>query len=328
MPGAPHPLAALATSPRTRGGGARGARGDHTARFQFVRTISVSAALLRRLRVCRGAQRRAHAGEIRQSEMQQLDLLARGDRRRLARPEIKRGESAQRLAADGTRAARDQVDAFAARDIARAGVELDQACFAAPLGEDAEQLLGDAGRACDRHPRVVPRVHEDRLRIARLGIVHGPAVHVFPNRLVAIDIALALHVGAPAEDAVLELAFFSELAHSGLHLGLREIAAAAGAAELQHDGLAGDVRVLALRAVIDRLREIADHAGDELAVPTVLERAFELVAELIEIVPMAGRVEIAAHLAERELEVVERAGLAFHHDAAVEDAAAMLEAAL
>jgi hypothetical protein len=45
-------------------------------------------------------------------------------------------------------------------------------------------------------------------------------------------------------------------------------------------------------------------------------------------VPVAGRVEIAAHLAERELEVVERAGLAFHHDAAVERAAAMLEAAL
>jgi Mlc titration factor MtfA (ptsG expression regulator) len=44
--------------------------------------------------------------------------------------------------------------------------------------------------------------------------------------------------------------------------------------------------------------------------------------------PVAGRVEIAAHLAERKLEIVERAGLAFHHDAAVEDAAAMLQAAL
>src|SRR6476660_9314664 len=44
--------------------------------------------------------------------------------------------------------------------------------------------------------------------------------------------------------------------------------------------------------------------------------------------PVAGRVEIAAHLPERELEIVERAGLAFDHDAAVEDAAAMLQAAL
>jgi hypothetical protein len=151
---------------------------------------------------------------------------------------------------------------------------------------------------------------------------------VFPDRLVAVEIALALDIGAAAKDAVLELALFSELTHSGLHLGLREIAAAACAAELQHDSLAGDVGILALRPVIDRLWEITDHAGDELAVATVVEHAVELIADLLEIVPVAGRVEIAAHLTERELEVVERAGLAFHHDAAVEGAAAMLEAAL
>src|SRR5215472_13480801 len=284
--------------------------------------------LLRRLRRRRSAHRRAQACEIRQAEMQELGLLARRDRRAFARPEIERGERAQRLTADAARTARDHVDRFAARDIARAGVELEQARFAAPLGEDAEQLLGDAGHAFDRHPLIIRRVHEDRLRIARLGIDHWPAVHVFPDRLVAVEIALALDVGAPAEDAVLDLALVSEFAHSGLHLRLREIAAAARAAELQDDGLAGDVGVLALRPVIDRLWEIADHAGDELAVATVVEHAFELVADLLEIVPVAGRVEIAAHLAERELEIVERAGLAFHHDAAVEGAAAMLEAAL
>src|SRR6516225_11737699 len=124
------------------------------------------------------------------------------------------------LAADGARAARDHVDALAARDIARAGVELDQTCLAAPLGEYAEQLLGDAGCAFDRHPLVVRRIHEDRLRIARLGIDHGPLIHMFPDRLVAVEIALALDIGAAAKDAVLELALFSELAHSGLHLGL------------------------------------------------------------------------------------------------------------
>src|SRR5262249_10565926 len=225
-------------------------------------------------------------------------------------------------------AARDHVDAFAARGVARAGVELEQARFAAPLGEDAEQLLGDAGRSFDWHPLIIRRVHEDRLRIARLGIDHGPAGDVFPDRLGAVEIALALEVSAPAEDAVLELALSPERAHSGLHLGLREIAAAAGTAELQHDGLAGDGGVLALRPVINRLREIADHAGDELAVAAIVEHAFELVADLLEIVPVARRVEIAAHLAERELEIVERARLAFHHDAAVKCAAAMLEAAL
>ena len=151
---------------------------------------------------------------------------------------------------------------------------------------------------------------------------------MLPDRLVAVDVALALDIGAAAEHAVLELALALERLHAGLHLGLREIAAAAGAAELQHDGLAGDVGVLALRAVIDRLGEIADHAGRELAVAAVVQHAFELVADLLEIVPVAGRVEIAAHLPERELEIVERAGLAFHHDAAVEDAAAMLQAAL
>ena len=68
--------------------------------------------------------------------------------------------------------------------------------------------------------------------------------------------------------------------------------------------------------------------GDELAVAAVVEHAFELEADLLEIVPVARRVEIAAHLAVRELEIVERAGRAFHHDAAVEDAAAMFERAL
>jgi hypothetical protein len=92
--------------------------------------------------------------------------------------------------------------------------------------------------------------------------------------------------------------------------------------------LHGNVGVLGLRAVIHRLREVADHAGDELAVAAVVEHALELVADLLEIMPVAGRVEIAAHLAERKLEIVERAGLAFHHDTAVEDAAAMLQAAL
>src|SRR5262249_43488445 len=56
--------------------------------------------------------------------------------------------------------------------------------------------------------------------------------------------------------------------------------------------------------------------------------ALELVADLLEVVAMARGVEVAAHLPERELEVVERVGRALHHDAAVEDAAAMLERAL
>src|SRR6478735_2670616 len=210
----------------------------------------------------------------------------------------------------------------------RAGIEPDKAGFTAPFREHAERLLAHAGRTFDRHPVVVRGLHEDRLRVARLGIGHGPTVGVLPDRLVAVDVALAFDVCAAAEHAVLEFALALERLHAGLHLGLREITAAARAAELQHDGLARNVGVLGLRAVIHRLREVADHAGDELAVAAVVEHALELVADLLEIMPVAGRVEIAAHLAERKLEIVERAGLAFDHDTAVEDAAAMLQAAL
>src|SRR5262249_31386031 len=92
--------------------------------------------------------------------------------------------------------------------------------------------------------------------------------------------------------------------------------------------LAVDVGILALRPVIDRLREIADHPRGELAVATVIEHAFELEADLLEIVPMPGRVEVAAHLTERKLEIIERAMLTFEHDAAVERAAGMLEPTL
>src|SRR5262249_60463804 len=116
----------------------------------------------------------------------------------------------------------------------------------------------------------------------------------FLDRLVAVALALAFDVGAPAEDAVLELALVPEFAHSGLHLRLREIAAAARTAELQHDGLAGDVGVLALRPVINGLREIADHAGDELAVAAIVGHAFERVADLPEIVPVGAWGEIDA----------------------------------
>src|SRR5262245_50146554 len=260
--------------------------------------------------------------------MQELGLAARGERHRLAGGEMDGGERAQRLIAGRAFAADDDIDAFAAGGEARARLDPVEAGFAAPLGEHAEQLLRYAGGAGHRHPLVACRVHEDRLRVARLRIDHRPLVHVLPDRLVAVQVALAFHVGAPPKYAVLELALAPELLHAGLDLGLREIARARGAAELQHDGFAVDVRILALRAVVDRLREVADHAGGELAVAAIVEDAFELVADLLEIVPVARRVEIAAHLPERDLEIVERAGRALHHDAAMEDAAAMLEAAL
>src|SRR5262245_16053801 len=130
MRGAPHPLAALATSPRKRGEVEPAARAATTQHDFGCANYFRRPRLLRSLRRRRSAHRRTQACEIRQSEMQELGLLARGDRRAFARPEIERGERAQRLTADAARAARDHVDPFAARDIAGAGVELEQACFA------------------------------------------------------------------------------------------------------------------------------------------------------------------------------------------------------
>src|SRR5439155_26145603 len=64
------------------------------------------------------------------------------------------------------------------------------------------------------------------------------------------------------------------------------------------------------------------------AVAAVVERAFQLIADLLEVMPVARRIENAAHLPKRELEVVDAARFAFHHDATVEHATAMFEAAL
>src|SRR5262245_7247352 len=161
------------------------------------------------------------------------------------------------------------MDALAARLITGARVELEKSRFAASFREHPEQLLGNARRVGNRYPFVVRGIHEDRLWIARFRVDHRPTVHALPDRLVAVHVALAFDGGAAAKHAVLELALALERLHAALHLGLREIAAAAGAAELQHDGLAIDVGVLGLRSVIDRLREVTDHAGVELAVAAV-----------------------------------------------------------
>src|SRR5262245_46522829 len=165
--------------------------------------------------------------------MQELGLLARHESRALAGGEMDRGERADGRALDRAGAARHDVDALAAGGEARTGVDPDEPGFAAPLGEHAEQLLRHARRAFDRYPVIGRWIHEDRLGIARLRIGHGPRVHVLPDRLVAVEVALALDVGAAAEHAVLELAFLPECLHAGLYLGLREIARPARAAELQ-----------------------------------------------------------------------------------------------
>ena len=83
-----------------------------------------------------------------------------------------------------------------------------------------------------------------------------------------------------------------------------------------------------MRAIGRAFREIAERAGRHLAVAVEIHRAFELEAELIEIVPVARRGKIALELSDIELKVAQRAGRAVEQVPVVKRAAAMLQAAL
>src|SRR4029077_20000005 len=99
-----------------------------------------------------------------------------------------------------------------------------------------------------------------------------------------------------------------------------------GAAERQPRGDRSALR--ALRPIGCAFREVTDAAGRHLAVAVEIHRAFELDAELIEIVPVPRRGKVALELPDIELEVAERARRAVEQVAVVERAAAMLQAAL
>src|SRR5262249_3424475 len=126
------------------------------------------------------------------------------------------------------------------------------------------------------------------------------------------------------EDAVLELAERLELLHAGLDLARQEIAGAAGAAELEHRTI--DRSLVELRAVVHAFRIVAEHAGLEWPVLTVVGLALDHVAVLIEIVPMPRTRIVGAEPAQRELEVPRCAGLALDDGARMECAAAVFEA--
>jgi hypothetical protein len=127
------------------------------------------------------------------------------------------------------------------------------------------------------------------------------------------------------EHAALEGAERQQLVHALLDFLARQIASAARAAELQHDG--GGVAFAGLRTIGRAFREIADHAGLHHAIAREVEIALELEAELLEVVPMARRDEILVAPSHGELEIVAPAGRAFHQVAEMEHAAAMLQAA-
>src|SRR5580658_10179885 len=103
-----------------------------------------------------------------------------------------------------------------------------------PLREGAEGLLRDTRHSLDGKPFIVCGIDDDRVTVARLGIFHALAIHVLPDRLVAIGVAAALDIVIAAEDAAFERAELLQLLGAGIDLLARQVAAAAGAAELQH----------------------------------------------------------------------------------------------
>src|ERR1700685_1558918 len=97
-----------------------------------------------------------------------------------------------------------QIDAAFAGAIGGAAVKFYDRRSALPLGEAAERLFRHARHAVDRQPFVVGGIEHDGIAIARFWILHALAVHVLPDRLVAVGIAAALDVVMAAGDAALE----------------------------------------------------------------------------------------------------------------------------
>src|SRR5215470_12870308 len=186
--------------------------------------------------------------------------------------------------------------------------EPQEARLAAALGEHAHQLLADPPCAPDRHPVEMLRAHHDRVVVALRRIFHRPLVHVLPHRLVAVDVAPAFLALAAAKHPLLEGALLLELGGAGFDLLGAEVAAAARAAELQHERERAHAR--ALRSVGRALRKVSDRARRHLSVAVEVELALELIAELIEIVPVARRKEIVGRAHHLQDEVSGGAGLA------------------
>src|SRR5580704_10603538 len=115
-----------------------------------------------------------------------------------------------------TRTRQHQIDAAFAGTIGGAAVKFYDRRPALPLGEAAKRLFRHARHAVDRQPFVIGWIEHDGIAIARLWIVHALAVHVLPDRLIAIGIAAALDVVVAAEDATLEAAEFFQLFGAGM----------------------------------------------------------------------------------------------------------------
>ena len=223
------------------------------------------------------------------------------------------------------RAGQHQINAASAGAIARAAGDFDQRRRALPLGEGAERLFPNAGNSGEGKPFIVCRIDHDWIAVARPWIFHRPPVHVLPDRLIGVGVAAASGGVVPAKNAAGEGAEFLEFLGARLHLLPRQVAAAASAAELQHRRRRAAFRVL--RPVGGALGKIAERTRRHLAVAVEIHRAFELKAELIEIMPVARRGKIALEFADVELEIARCTRRAIEQMPIVECSAAVLQPA-
>lgn len=148
---------------------------------------SLTAALLRRDRLPGGL------ADARQAEHQDFGFARGGEGRIVALLAINRGEAPIVFVAGPPFALEHHKNGAAVALEVRALIELHEGRLRAPLGERAHQLVVNAGRAFDRHPVEIIGPHHDWIVVARLGIFHRPLVHVLPDRLITVDVALALY---------------------------------------------------------------------------------------------------------------------------------------
>ena len=150
---------------------------------------------------------------------------------------------------------------------------------------------------------------------------------MFPDRLIAVGVLLAVERLFAAEHAVLEFAEFTQLFHRLARFGAGEIAAPGRAAELQHCRGRDHAWLLRLRAVEHTFREIADRARRHSAIAVEVGFAVELDADLFKVVPVAGRIEVALRHANPDLEIIDRSGVALKKPARMKHAAAIFKTA-
>src|SRR5580704_10548817 len=248
-----------------------------------------------------------------QPELHHLGELLRGERGLLAVFEVNGGELAVGVTGDGTSARQHGVHAAPARAQRGAGLQPVGRRLEVGAGEDAEHFLAGPGAAVYRLPRESRGIHEDGIRVLRLGIAYRPLPHVLPDRFVAVLGTPAGHVCMALEDALLEHAELLEL-FEGLGVLPRLQKTGSGrTAELDGDPGVGSPR---LRPVVRALGDIDEPALLGVAGLPEVVVTVEHVVELAEVVVVTWRVDVAGLIVENpEVEVVEAARVALHDDA-------------